>query len=124
PRLRTSSPVAGSGITPQTPPRACRHLRKKKPAWRNARGHSTTPAYSLTDSPAAPGCPSQSLPTSSILFVFIFTGQSIGVLALISPHHSAGRRLPCRKAPARVRMKASSEQPPARGRCHVLLSGI
>src|SRR5207244_9612274 len=40
----------------------------KKPAWRNARRHSTTPAYSLTGPPTGAGCPSSSHPTTAITY--------------------------------------------------------
>jgi len=38
---------------------------QKKPTWRNTLRYSTTSVYSLTGSPAQPGCPSSSHPTTS-----------------------------------------------------------
>jgi hypothetical protein len=42
-----------------------RRKKRKKPTWRNTLGYSTTSAYSPTSSPARPGCPSFSHPTTS-----------------------------------------------------------
>ena len=43
-----------------------RRQEQKKPTWRNTLRYSTTSAYSLTNPPEVPGCPSPSHPTTAL----------------------------------------------------------
>jgi hypothetical protein len=54
---------------------AHRHKSKKKPTWENIERCSPTSAYSITNLPAGPGCPSPSHPTTVTTDYMVRSGE-------------------------------------------------